>query len=68
MLPQDTFPIKAGVLQGNVLGSLLYLLYTAYLPVSPEATTATYADDTSILTPYGPTSGRLRSIESNLYA
>jgi len=44
--------IYSGISQGNMLGPVLYLLYTADLPIALDIT-ATYADDTAILpTPF----------------
>jgi hypothetical protein len=44
------FPINSGVLQGSVLGPMLYLLFTSDLPQTPNITIGTFADDIVILT------------------
>ena len=41
--------IASGVPQGSVLGPLLYVLFTADLPLSNDTSIATYADDTVIM-------------------
>lgn len=41
--------IKARVPQGSVLGPLLYLLYTAYLPTTAGTMIGTFADDTIVI-------------------
>jgi hypothetical protein len=45
----DLLPDNAGVPRSSVLDPLLYLLYTADLPTSPDSTIATFVDDTADL-------------------
>jgi hypothetical protein len=42
-------PVIVGVSQGSVFGPLLYFLYTANLPPSPDSFTATFADNTAVV-------------------
>lgn len=44
-----TGKINAGVPQGSVLGPMLYVLFTADLPVDNNILTSTFADDTGFL-------------------
>ena len=46
----STKPVSARVSQGSVLGSLLYLLYTADIPEQEDTLIATFVDDTAINT------------------
>jgi hypothetical protein len=47
--PSDYHLIKAGVLQGSVIGPLLNLIYTADGPTRGDTLIATFADNTAIL-------------------
>lgn len=45
----EVHEIKSGVPQGSILGPVLYQIFAADIPTTDYTTTATYADDTALL-------------------
>jgi hypothetical protein len=54
--------------QSNVLGQLLYLLYTADLPTSPESSTATFANDNAVVAMDSDPATASQKLQTNLLA
>jgi hypothetical protein len=52
--------------QGSVVGSLLYLLYTADHPTDDNTTTGTFGDDTVILATHGDPAQVTRNLQYHL--
>jgi histone H2A len=53
--------------KGSVLGPLLYLLFTADLPISPE-TSATFAEDTALIATDNDPAIASSKLQTNLLA
>lgn len=58
--------LQAGVPQGSVLGPVLYNIFTSDLPETPGVTTATFADDTAILSSNKDPTEASRSLQTGL--
>jgi hypothetical protein len=45
----NTYAINAGILQGSILASTLYNIFTSHIPHSRDCHLSTFADETAIL-------------------
>jgi hypothetical protein len=61
-------PVNAGVPQGSDHEPLLYLLFTADLPISPETTLVTFADDTAVIATNNDPAIASSKLQTNLLA
>jgi hypothetical protein len=59
------FQVNEGITQGSIL---LYLLYIADLPASPESNTQTFAEDNAVLTTDSEPATASQKLETNLLA
>jgi hypothetical protein len=62
----SSFNIQSRVPQGNVLGPILYLLYTSDLPTTTVTTTGTFVDDMVILTSHEDSVAAARILQNHL--
>lgn len=63
----DLYPIQSGVPQGSILGPILYSIFTADLPETVGTMTATYADDTAILSSHNNPDIATRNLQNHLH-
>lgn len=59
--------ILSGVPRGSILGPVLYLLFTADLPTHDNTITATYADDTALLSVHEDPHIASRVLQAHVY-